>query len=83
MELVGEPDRLKELDRVGADVDAGAELGELGCLLVNLHFETPQAQRDRRRQAAEARPHNGNAMRFRHIYSGSATSFTRSTRQRE
>ena len=67
MELVYKSDRLKELHRVGADVDAGAELGEFGRLLVDLHLETLPAQRDGRRQAAEAGSDNGNATRSPHL----------------
>ena len=70
MQLVGEADGVKELDGVGADVDAGAELGELGRLLVDLHFEALPAERDGRRQSAEAGSDNGNAARFSHLCSG-------------
>src|SRR6476620_11820432 len=67
MQLVGETDGVKELDGVGTDVDAGAELGELGRLFVDLHFEALAAQRDGRGQPAEARSDNGNAPRVSHL----------------
>ena len=66
MELADKSDRLKEFHRVGADVDAGAELGEFGGLLVDLHLETLAAQRDGCRQATEARSDNCNATRPGH-----------------
>ncbi len=60
-------DRLKELDGVGADIDAGAELGKLGRLLIDPHLETLKAQRDSSRQPAEARADNGNVARSCHL----------------
>ena len=67
MQLVGEADGVKELYRIGADVDAGAELGELRRLLVDLHFEALPAQRDGRGQPAQARSDNGNPTRVSHL----------------
>ena len=67
MQLVGEADRVKELYRIGADVDAGAEFGEFGRLLVDLHLESLPAQRDGRRQPAKARSDNGNPTRVSHF----------------
>ena len=67
MELADKSDRLKEFYRVGADVDAGAELGELGGLLVDFHLETLAAQRNGCRQAAEARSDNSNTTCLSHL----------------
>src|SRR5215207_81373 len=67
MQLVGEAGGAKELYGVGTDVDAGAELGELGRLFVDLHLEALAAQRDGRSQSAEARSDNGNAPRVSHL----------------
>ena len=39
-------DGVKEFYRIGADVNAGAELDEFGRLLVDLHFESLPAERD-------------------------------------
>jgi hypothetical protein len=64
VQLVGKADRLEELDRVGADVDAGAELGELRRLLIDARLEALPAQRNGGREAAEAGSDNGNATRL-------------------
>src|SRR5262249_28141833 len=66
VKLVGEFDGLKELDGVGADVDAGAELGEFSRLLVDLHLEPLPAQRDSGCQSAKARSDDGYATCVRH-----------------
>ena len=66
MQLVRQIERLKDLHRIGADVDAGAELGEFGRLLVDLHLEALTAERDGRRQPAEARSYNGDPTRASH-----------------
>src|SRR6188768_915501 len=67
MQLVGEFNGMKELDGIGTDVDAGAELGELGRLLVDLHFEALPAQRDGRGESAEACSDDGDATRVSHV----------------
>src|ERR1700730_8074054 len=67
MQLLGEGDGVKEIDVIGTDVDAGANLGEFRCLLVDLHFEALPTQRDGRRQSAEARSDNCNAPHFTHL----------------
>src|SRR5262245_33059404 len=67
MQLVGEADGVKELDGVGTDVDAGAELGELCRLFIDFNFEALLTQRDRRRQAAETRTDNGDTTRRSHL----------------
>src|ERR1041384_2752620 len=69
MEFLGQSDRLEELDRVGADVDAGAELGELGRLLVDVRLEALPAQRDGSRQPAKTSADNGDPACFRHLRS--------------
>ena len=66
MQLVGEANGVKEFYRIGADVDAGAKLGELGRLLVDLHLEALPAQRDGRRQPAKSCADNGNPMSASH-----------------
>src|SRR5262245_8740796 len=66
VQLVGETDGPKKLDRVGTDVDAGAELGEFGRLLVDLHLESLPAQRDGGRQSAKAGSDDGYATGVRH-----------------
>jgi hypothetical protein len=68
MQLVGEPDGVKEFYRIGADVDAGAELDEFGRLLVDLHFESLPAERDGRRQPAKPRSDNRNPTRASHSH---------------
>src|SRR5438034_10861500 len=67
MQLVGEANGVKEFYRIGADVDAGAELDEFGRLLVDLHFESLPAERDGRRQPAKPRSDNRNPTRVSHL----------------
>src|SRR5947207_4674304 len=67
MQLVGEANGVKEFYRIGADVDAGAELDEFGRLLVDLHFEFLPAERDGRRQPAKPRSDDRNPTRVAHL----------------
>src|SRR5262245_34466215 len=67
VQLVGELDGLEELDRVGTDVDAGAELGESARLLVDPHLEPLPAQRDGGGQSAKAGSDDGYATCLRHL----------------
>src|ERR1700694_350809 len=66
VQLVGQVERTKNLHRIGAEVDAGAELGELGGLFVDLHLEALTAERDGRRHPAEARSYNRDPTRASH-----------------
>ena len=66
MQLVRQPDGLKEFHRIGTDVDAGAELGEFARLLVDLDVKSLPAERDGRRQPAKPRSDNRNPARASH-----------------
>src|SRR4051794_6811865 len=66
VQLVRQIERPEDLHRIGTEVDAGAELRELGRLFVDLHLEALTAERDGRRQSAEASSYNGDPTRASH-----------------
>ena len=66
MQLVGQRERVKHLHGIGADVDAGAELCEFGCLLENLYLEALMAKRNGCYQSPESSPYDSNPTRACH-----------------
>ena len=61
--LVFQPERAEYLDRVRADLDAGADLLEPRRTFVDLDLDAALAQRDRRREPADAAAHDDDPKR--------------------
>src|ERR1043166_9571860 len=60
-----EAERMENAGAVGADLDAGAKLAQLGRLLIDVDVDSAPEQRERRRKPADARAYDCD--RGRHI----------------
>jgi hypothetical protein len=67
VQLVGQFEGVKHLHGIGTDIDAGAEFGELGRLLVDLNLEALPAKRDAGRQTAQAGSYDSDPTRASHV----------------
>ena len=65
LQLRLETERAQNLGRIGRDLDAGADFFQFVRLLENAHLEAAQGERARRRQAADARTDQCDALLFR------------------
>ena len=67
-ELFAKSDRLERFDRLTANADTGADLGERVRLFEDFNFETEDLKRIRGRQAREATADDRDPARLRHAW---------------
>src|SRR5580700_6615870 len=62
-ELFGDPEAMENARRIGADINAGADLAERPRLLIDVHIKSGAQQRRRRSQAANTAANDRNRSR--------------------